>query len=108
MAEAMAMGIPVIASRYSGNLDFMTDDNSWLIDGTLVPIRPGDYPFHQGQNWLEPSVPKAAHALRECATNETKRRQRAAAGKRDIQTRYDPEFCGTAYFELLRSAPTLS
>ena len=24
MAEAMALGIPAIASRYSGNLDFMT------------------------------------------------------------------------------------
>jgi glycosyltransferase involved in cell wall biosynthesis len=108
MAEAMAMGIPVIASRYSGNLDFMTDDNSWLIDGDLVPILPGDYPFHHGQNWLEPSIREAAGALRECATDEAKRRRLAAAGKRDILTRHDPAFCGATYAEFLRSTPAES
>jgi glycosyltransferase involved in cell wall biosynthesis len=103
MAEAMAMGIPVIASRYSGNVDFMTDDNSWLVDGGLVPILPGDYPFHRGQNWLEPSIREAARALRECATDGAKRRRLADAGRRDVRTRYDPKFCGAAYAELLQS-----
>src|SRR3954453_2346297 len=36
--EAMAMGLPTIASRWSGNLDFMHDGNSWLVDGKLVPV----------------------------------------------------------------------
>ena len=30
-------GIPVIATRYSGNLEFMTDENSVLIDFELIP-----------------------------------------------------------------------
>jgi glycosyltransferase involved in cell wall biosynthesis len=103
MAEAMAMGIPVISSRYSGNLDFMTENNSWLIDGELVDVLPGDYPFHQGQRWLEPNVQKAARALRECAADEAKRRQRAAAGQHDIRQKYNPEFCGAAYLKLLQT-----
>ena len=41
LAEAMALGTPVIATRYSGNLDFMDDDNSLLVDATLRadPVR---------------------------------------------------------------------
>ena len=33
MAEAMACGVPTIASNYSGNLEFMNNDNSWLVRG---------------------------------------------------------------------------
>ena len=36
MAEAMLLGKPVIATRYSGNLDFMDDQNSLLVDYKLV------------------------------------------------------------------------
>ncbi|MHA1369733.1 MAG: glycosyltransferase [Promethearchaeota archaeon] len=32
LTEAMACGIPTIASRHGGNLDFMNDDNSYLVD----------------------------------------------------------------------------
>ena len=38
MAEAMLLGKPVIATRYSGNLDFMDDANSLLVDYQLVPV----------------------------------------------------------------------
>ncbi len=31
MAESMALGKPVIATAYSGNLEFMTDENSFLV-----------------------------------------------------------------------------
>ncbi|THD73087.1 MAG: glycosyltransferase [Bradyrhizobium sp.] len=101
MAEAMAFGIPVIASGYSGNLDFMTEENSWLIDGDLIPVLPGDYAFHQGQRWLEPDVEKAARALRECATDDGKCRQRVALGITDIASKYSLKTCGEAYAKLL-------
>lgn len=32
MCEAMSMGLPTIGTRWSGNLDFMTDENSYLIN----------------------------------------------------------------------------
>lgn len=31
-AEAMARGLPVLVTRYSGQMDFCNDENSWLID----------------------------------------------------------------------------
>jgi len=36
MCQAMAMGVPVVASRYSGNLDFMRDDNSMLVGTNVI------------------------------------------------------------------------
>ena len=105
MAEAMALGVPAIASRYSGNLDFMTEENSWLIDGHLIAVLPGDYPFHQGQRWLEPDIQKAAHALRECATDGAKRRRRAALGTTDLASKHGLKTCGEAYAKLLEMDP---
>ena len=101
MAEAMALGIPVIASRYSGNLDFMTDDNSWLIKGDIIPVLRGDYAFYQDQEWFEPNVADAAYALQNCAANAAIREERAAAGKKGIEASYSLEACGRKYLELL-------
>jgi len=101
MAEAMALGIPVIASRYSGNLDYMTDENSWLIDGELIPLFPGDYAFHQQQHWLEPDIAEAAQALRECATNLPDRQRRAALGMQTVMEKYSLGTCGSTYLKLL-------
>jgi len=101
VAAGDRLGIPVIASRYSGNLDFMTDENSWLIDGDLIPVLPGDYAFYQGQKWLEPNVAAAARALRECAASRTGRQRRAALGKQEISTRYNLDVCGETYRRLI-------
>jgi glycosyltransferase involved in cell wall biosynthesis len=105
MAEAMAFGIPVIATRYSGNLDFMTDENSWLVEGNLVPVLRGDYAFHQGQRWLEPSLADAARALRECAADKPARQRRAALAKDNISSAYGLDACGRVYQKLLHAGP---
>jgi glycosyltransferase involved in cell wall biosynthesis len=64
MAEAMLMGKPVIATGYSGNLDFMTRDNSLLVDYERVPITQ-ELPFYRkGSLWAEPDVGQAAGFMR--------------------------------------------
>jgi glycosyltransferase involved in cell wall biosynthesis len=74
MAEAMLLGKPVIATGYSGNLDFMTADTSLLVDYERVPITlepsaPGgsgpDLPtYPRGSFWAEPSVDQTAELMR--------------------------------------------
>lgn len=100
MAEAMAMGIPVIGSAYSGNLDFMNEHNSWLVTGEQVPVFEGDYAFFQGQTWLEPDVDEAVRALQECAQDNEKR-TRLIAAARTTMAGYSPQKCGERYLELL-------
>jgi glycosyltransferase involved in cell wall biosynthesis len=62
-AEAMALGKPVIATRWSGNLDFMNNGNSLLVDCELIPVQPNAYPHWQGQQWAEPDVEQAAASM---------------------------------------------
>src|SRR6202011_1808303 len=64
LAEAMYLGNPVIATRYSSNLDFMRDDNSYLIDCNLVPIPLTMGPYMRGHVWADPSVDHLCHLMR--------------------------------------------
>jgi glycosyltransferase involved in cell wall biosynthesis len=64
MAEAMLLGKPVIATAYSGNLDFMTADNSLLVDYERVPIAADLVVYKRGSTWAEPSVEHAAAWMR--------------------------------------------
>lgn len=63
MAEAMALGKPVIATAYSGNMDFMTADSASLIDYRLVPLMKDYGPYLRGFDWAEPDIDQAAQAM---------------------------------------------
>jgi glycosyltransferase involved in cell wall biosynthesis len=64
IAEAMALGKPAVATRYSGNLEFMSQSNSYLVPSDLVPIPAGLEPYTEGGLWAEPDVAAAATLLR--------------------------------------------
>lgn len=64
LAESMAMGKPVIATAWSGNMDFMTEDNSCLVDYRFVPVRDGEYPHGNGTHWADADVQQAAVWMR--------------------------------------------
>lgn len=56
LAEAMALGKPVIATAYSGNQEFMTASNSCPVKFRMVPVLEGQYPHAKGQQWLIPTL----------------------------------------------------
>jgi glycosyltransferase involved in cell wall biosynthesis len=65
LSEAMYLGKPVIATAYSGNMDFMTLENSLPVNYQLVNVPNGAYPFGEGQVWAEPDLEDAVnHMLR--------------------------------------------
>jgi glycosyltransferase involved in cell wall biosynthesis len=72
--ESMALGKPVVATGWSGNMDFMTDDNSFPIPFELVPVagtRIGAYEHEEsGQRWAQPDVSAAARAMRALADDD--------------------------------------
>jgi glycosyltransferase involved in cell wall biosynthesis len=66
MLEAMALGVPVIATGWSGNLDFMNHSNSVLIPVHLVPVDDDSVYFRYHDSvWAEPDEAAAADALRQ-------------------------------------------
>ena len=65
LAEAMWMGVPVIATRYSGNMDFMDDSCAALIDATVVPVGDnGGWAYPPTAQWAEPDLDLAAATMR--------------------------------------------
>ncbi len=82
MAEAMAIGRPVVATAWSGNLDFMNETNSALVDYNLVEIN-DPQGVYAGSTWAEPSVAHAAVWLRRLHTSSE---LRAGLGKAAAQS----------------------
>jgi glycosyltransferase involved in cell wall biosynthesis len=68
-AEAMAEGTPVIATNYSGNLDFMTPENSLLVDYSLVKVVDPNGAYTIDSNWAEPSVESATKFMQAVYTD---------------------------------------
>jgi glycosyltransferase involved in cell wall biosynthesis len=64
MAETMLLGRPVIATGYSGNLDFMTPETGYLVGYERVPIPEWVTQYPRGSHWAEPSVEHAAELMR--------------------------------------------
>jgi glycosyltransferase involved in cell wall biosynthesis len=64
LAEAMALGTVVVASRYGGNLDLMDDDCAALVDVELVEVRDGEGAYAAPARWADPHLDQAARLLR--------------------------------------------
>lgn len=64
MAEAMSLGVPVVATAWSASTEFMTPDTACMVDAKLIPV--GDaYQFGDGvQRWADPDLDQAAGYLR--------------------------------------------
>lgn len=61
IAEAMTMGKPVIATGWSGNMDFMRGPGAFPVPFSMVPAsdRQGTYDVPRA-TWADPNIPEAA------------------------------------------------
>lgn len=91
IAELMALGKPVIATGYSGNMEFMNSSNSCPVDYSLVPVKPGDYPYYEGGwMWAEPDLDHAAHWMRRIYADADLRRTIAGRAAADMAEKFNP------------------
>ena len=63
MLESMALGKPVIATRYGGNLEFMNDKNSLLVDYKLVPASDDYMVYKHVKYWADPDISHASKMM---------------------------------------------
>jgi glycosyltransferase involved in cell wall biosynthesis len=102
LAESMWAAKPVIATGYSGNVDFMTAENSYLVDYRLVPIGPGHAPYPAAGDWAEPDIEHAAALMREVFADPHAAARRGARAATDIRASHAPEVAGAAMAARLR------
>ncbi|HEX3510453.1 MAG TPA: glycosyltransferase [Solirubrobacteraceae bacterium] len=94
MAEAMYLGKPVIGTRYSGNLDFMTDENSLLVDCEMRPVGPGHPPYPADAEWAEPDCEHAARLMRHVFDAPAAADALGARASAAIRQTHSPEAAG--------------
>lgn len=64
LAEAMSLGKPVIATEYSGNLEFMNSENSILIPWRRVKVGNNAEGYDSEATWAEPNIEMCASEMR--------------------------------------------
>jgi len=101
-AEAMLMGKPTIATRYSGNLDFMNDANSALVDYTLIRLDRDVPPYKKGLYWADPDIGQAASLMRKMFEDRSYATDLGIRAKKDMQARFSYASAGRAMAERLR------
>jgi glycosyltransferase involved in cell wall biosynthesis len=88
MAEALALGKPVIATNYSGNRDFLTERTGFPVPFSLRKLMPGEYPMGEGQSWAEPDLEVAIRHMRTVFADRWEREGRCSRGKQYIEDHY--------------------
>jgi len=88
--EALCSAVPVIATRWGGQMDFLHDANSYLIDYKLAPTpRDTDVEIFAGHEWAEPDIDHLRSLLRHVFTHREEAREKAALGRREMVEKFD-------------------
>ena len=84
-AEAMWLGKPVIATAYSGNLDFMDDSVAAMIGFEMVHVRHGEGIYPSTAMWADPDLDQAAAWMRRLVADPAVGRDLGARARQRMQ-----------------------
>ena len=91
LMEAMSLGLPAIATNWSGPTAFMTSDNSLLLDYELTDVPEiawRETPTYQGHRWAEPSLPHLRAQMRFVFENRDAAREIGQRGRAHIEQNF--------------------
>jgi glycosyltransferase involved in cell wall biosynthesis len=96
LAEAMALGRPVVTTAYGGVLDFANEETALLVDFRLteIGVAQGVYPAELA--WADPDIDDAARQLRKILDDDATRARLAERGRQAVMARYTPQVAGDA------------
>lgn len=96
LLRSMATGIPVIATAFGGNLDYMHDGNSLLVPFLFGRAPAGKWAIDA--RWALPDVASAARAMRSIVADPAAAAARAARAQEEVCSRYSVA-ASAAWFE---------
>jgi glycosyltransferase involved in cell wall biosynthesis len=96
--EAMQLGLPVIATAFSGNLEFCTPETAYNVPFRPIYLKPNDYIFVQpGDFWAEPDEAAAAAMMQAVVDDPEAARAKGAAAKAFVGAHFSQTAVGTRY-----------
>lgn len=96
LAEAMSMGMPTIGTRWSGNLEFMNDENSYLIDIEGFAEEPRCNwltPYYHGQRFAIPSVSHLRQLMRYVYEHREEGIEKSKIARDNMVNHFDLSVC---------------
>ena len=103
LAEALMLGLDVIATDHGGNTDFCIGPLAHPVRCQMVRVNNGEYPYHRGQQWAQPSVAHAAELLKQVAERRCRDGLPGPSITADYRQRFDPTICGARYRQQLEA-----
>ncbi|HEX3651838.1 MAG TPA: glycosyltransferase [Rhizomicrobium sp.] len=92
LSDAMALGIPVIATDYSGNVDFCDSETSYPVSCSPVAVvSHGAHWESEGTQWAEPDIRSAAEQMQAVYSNYSEALRKSTFGRERILEKYSKE-----------------
>ena len=90
MAQAMYLGKPVIATGYSGNLEFMTTETALLVKYKMTELEEEAGSYQRGTRWADPDIDQAASLMRWVYEHPGEAKALGTRGSVHIRRELDP------------------
>ena len=84
LADAIALGVPLIATGATGNMEFCRAEDCHLVGAEAVPVGPGHFPYAADAIWMEPSIEEAARLMRSIASAPQQAKERARRARERV------------------------
>ncbi|MEK4849591.1 glycosyltransferase family 4 protein [Paenibacillus sp. FSL H7-0756] len=94
LAEAMFLGKPVIGTNWSSNTDFMSHNNSCLVDYSLKQLNHDHGPYKANQHWADPDVEHASRYMRRLCDDKNFYAEISSKAEEHIKQNYSPKAVG--------------
>ena len=102
LAEAMSLKKPCIATGYSGNLEFMNKENSYLVDYNLVTLDKDFSVYKKGSQWANPNIDTAVSFMRFVYSNRDEAKKMGIKAKKYIEDNFNYDVIGKKIDNRLR------
>lgn len=101
--EAAWFGKPVIITGYGGMTDYLSAENSCLVDFELSTVRTnyGNKSYSKNQKWAEPDILHARKLMRHIYENQQEANQKGTLLKQNVMEKFYPDLIVKNCLEVL-------